>query len=93
MLENRTGVVLFAMGTVKYFSHPDRQPEFVKEALGLLRRAVAVLKQTHGEEAFWTLTATYRMAVCLYDLEENEEALCVIGAPTPFVPLQKQDKN
>ena len=58
-----------------YFSTYEKPPQVVREALDLVRRAVAVLQETHGEEALWTLAATYRMAVCLYDLQEHEQAM------------------
>ncbi|KAL1858849.1 hypothetical protein Daus18300_009847 [Diaporthe australafricana] len=64
-----TGIVMFAMGSV--MARGRRLPE----ALDLLRRAVDVLEQTHGEDAVFTLAATYRMAVCLFDLAKYEEAM------------------
>lgn len=57
------------MGSVKALAR--RLPE----ALGLLRRAVAVLEETHGEDAAFTLAATYRIAVCLFNLCKYEEAM------------------
>lgn len=72
-----TGIVLFAKGVVTYFRAPNTIPnaEVVKDALKFFRRAVSVLEKTHGREAIWTLAATYRMAVCLFDLGEYEEAI------------------
>lgn len=69
-----------------YFCAPNRipHPEVIKEALKFFRRAVSVLEQTHGPEAIWTLAATYRMAVCLFDLGELEEAMSV--HPFPLFP-------
>lgn len=86
MFENRTGIVLFAKGVVTYFRAPNTIPnaEVVKDALKFFRRAVSVLEKTHGREAIWTLAATYRMAVCLFDLGEYEEAMSV--QPPPLFP-------
>lgn len=60
-----------------YFSTPTelRDAKIVEKALSFLRRAVDVLNYTHGAEALWTLAATYRMAVCLFDLGEYNEAM------------------
>lgn len=63
------------MGSAHWFSTPSKSFSVLREALGFLRRAVSVLKETHGDEAFWTLAATYRLAVCLYDLEQYKEAM------------------
>ncbi|KAG6354302.1 hypothetical protein INS49_004907 [Diaporthe citri] len=77
MTSLETGIVLFAKGAVTYFRPPNTIPsaEVIKEALKFFRRAVTVLEQTHGHEAIWTLAATYRMAVCLFDLGRYEESI------------------
>lgn len=77
MFQIRTGVVLYAMGKLVHFSATQKRPEVVGEALKFLRRAVTVLEETHGDEAVFTLAATYRMAACLFDLNEYEEAMWV----------------
>ena len=77
MLKNRTGVVLYAKGVMTYFSAPVGilNAELIKRAVFFLRRAVDVLKETQGDEAIWTLCATYRLAVCLFDLGQFDEAM------------------
>lgn len=74
---DRTGVILFAKGAITYFSPPNelRDTNSVETALSFLKRAVYVLQKTHGREALWTLAATYRMAVCLFDLGRYDEAM------------------
>lgn len=81
--------MLFAKGVVTYFHAPNTVPnaEVVKKALGFFQRAVVVLEKTHGREAIWTLAATYRMAVCLFDLGEYEEAMSVQTLPPPLFQL------
>ncbi|POS77959.1 hypothetical protein DHEL01_v203645 [Diaporthe helianthi] len=73
--ELQTGIVLYAMGTVTYFSTPDPSTASLREALGFLRQAIDVLTVTHGKQALWTLAASYRMAVCYYDLREYTSAV------------------
>lgn len=77
LVDNRTGIILFAKGTITYFGGTNglRDNNSVKEALSFLKRAVYALQKTHGREALWTLAATYRMAVCLFDLGRYDEAM------------------
>lgn len=69
-----------------YFSAPVGilNAELIKRAAFFLRRAVNVLKETQGEEALWTIAATYRLAVCLFDLGQFNEAM-LVQIPFPVV--------
>lgn len=46
-------MILFAMGSVQWFSTPSKSFSVLRKALGFLRRAVSILEETHGDEAFW----------------------------------------
>lgn len=87
--ENRTGVVLYAKGVMTYFSAPVGilNAELIKRAVFFLQRAVNVLKETQGDEALWTIAATYRLAVCLFDLGQFDEAMLVQTPPLLFNSL------